>query len=104
MKTGLVAAQKEQVEGGQKGINLLCFESKTRVGPRGCLWDGPQVWDAERRRLFALPGVWDDGVGDSRVSSSHCSAEQLQQEWERLQERLNRGNDGVRFYSASDKL
>ena len=60
--------------------------------------DGPQLLDGERGRLFALKVVWDDGVEGTRVSSSHRSDVQLQQEWERLLDRLNRENGSVSFY------
>lgn len=44
--------------------------------------DGPQLLDAERGRLFALAGVWDDGAEGTRMSSSHRSVVQFQQERE----------------------
>lgn len=52
--------------------NLLFFKANTGLGSVPTqlhteLWDGPpedgpQLLDAERGRLFALAGVWDDGV------------------------------------------
>lgn len=60
--------------------------------------DGPQLLDAERGRLFALVGVWDDGVEGTHMSSSNCSDVQFQQEWEWLLGGLNRENGSVSFY------
>lgn len=97
------AGGSQEGTGGRrtKRNKLTLFFKQKRVGPSGLTpgW-ATGFGGRERGRLFALTGVWDDGAGGSRMSSSHCSAEQLQQEWERLLGRLNKGNDSVSFYSC----
>lgn len=64
-----------------KGLDMVLTQLRTE------LWDGPpedapQLLDAERGRLFALAGVWDDGVEATRMSSSHGSDVPLHKERE----------------------
>lgn len=97
---------ENQAGGSQEGTGgrrtkrnkLTLFLKQKRFSPQ----DGPpedviQVLGAERGRLCPHR---DGGAGGTHMSSSHCSAEQLQQEWERMLERPNRGNDSVGFYSC----
>lgn len=80
------------MEGIQRSKLTFLFKANRSLDlglTRPCtgLWDGlnedaPQLLDAERGRLFALTGVWDDGVEGTRMSSSYRSDMQFQPEQE----------------------